>query len=436
MINDESAFVDVSALRVGHFVVLDMGWLAHPFPSGSFKITSVKQIETIQGLGPKRVRIDHAKSDLSDPTPQPFETVQAADVVNAQPSQPDPEQQAALLEQQAQQRRSRALHDQQHSLVMCERRFTDSARQYRKTLEQLPTDPLLAAGIAQDLVQGFLKDILVQGDSAIRLLGHTSADKSTMHPVNVTVVSLLLGKAMGMERNALTELGLAAFLHDVGKTNLTERVRYLDESFSPGEVKQYQDHVAQGVILGRGMGLSKTVLLAISQHHELADGHGFPLGLKVETMSMSGRILALVNRFDNLCNPVRNGTVLTPHEALSLLFAQHKSRFDAAVLSAFIRMMGVYPPGSVVQLIDDRHALVVAVNSAKPLKPRVIVHEPGMARKEALILDLEHAPNTGIRRSLKPSSLPTAALDFLSPTQRVCYFFESLPEPKQEAAFA
>ena len=56
MSNAESAFVDVYALRVGHFVLLDMGWLAHPFPSGSFKITTPKQIETIQGLGLKRVR--------------------------------------------------------------------------------------------------------------------------------------------------------------------------------------------------------------------------------------------------------------------------------------------------------------------------------------------------------------------------------------------
>lgn len=432
MDNDESAFVDVKALKVGHFVVLDMGWLAHPFQSGSFKITSAKQIETIQGLGLKRVRVDLSKSDVHEPAAQ----LASIAVSDAKSQVPDVQQLAAAQAQLAQQRRSQALYDQQHSLVMCERRFTDSARQYRKTLEQIPVDPTAALGIAHDLVQGFLKDILAQGDSAIRLLGHTNADKLTMHPVNVTVISLLLGKAMGMERNALTELGLAAFLHDIGKSNLSERVRYLDESFSPGEVKQYQDHVAQGVILGRGMGLSKTVLLAMSQHHELADGHGFPLGLKVETISMAGRILALVNRFDNLCNPVRNGTVLTPHEALSLLFAQHKSRFDGAVLSAFIRMMGVYPPGSVVQLIDDRHALVVAVNSAKPLKPRVIVHEPGISKNEALILDLEHAPTMGIRRSLKPSSLPSAALDFLSPAQRVCYFFESLPEARPEPAFA
>lgn len=66
-------------------------------------------------------------------------------------------------------------------------------------------------------------------------------------------------------------------------------------------------------------------------------------------------MLALVNRFDLLCNPgFPNTPTLTPHEALSAIFAQMKGQFDAAVLGAFIRMMGVYPlPGSVVQLVND-----------------------------------------------------------------------------------
>ena len=140
------------------------------------------------------------------------------------------------------------------------------------------------------------------------------------------------------------------------------------------------------------------------------------------------------SRYDNLCNPVRLVTALTPHEALSLLFAQHKARFDNLVLSAFIRMMGVYPPGSVVQLIDGRYALVVSVNSVRPLKPRVIVHEPSVPKHEALILDLESQPHIGIRRSLKPASLPADALEYLGPRQRIAYYFEnSGPAPLEDA---
>jgi hypothetical protein len=55
--------------------------------------------------------------------------------------------------------------------------------------------------------------------------------------------------------------------------------------------------------------------------------------------------VALVNRYDNLCNPGPRGVPLTPHEAVSVLFAQNRSKFDMPMLSGFIRMMGVYPPG-------------------------------------------------------------------------------------------
>ncbi len=141
-----------------------------------------------------------------------------------------------------------------------------------------------------------------------------------------------------------------------------------------------------------------------------------------------GKILSLVNFYENLCNPSRPTTALTPHEAIALIFAQIKSRFDPQVLAAFIRMMGVYPPGSVVQLSDERYAMVVSVNSARPLKPRIIVFDPNVPKTEALILNLEDVPELGIRRSLKPASLPRAAMDYLSPRQRICYFFERAVE--------
>ena len=87
-------------------------------------------------------------------------------------------------------------------------------------------------------------------------------------------------------------------------------------------------------------------------------------------------------------------------------------------------MMGVYPPGSVVQLADGRHALVLSVNSAKPLKPRVLVHDPDVPRQHARTLNLEDAPQLGIRCSLKPLQLPRAAFEYLAPRHRVSYFFE------------
>ena len=108
-----------------------------------------------------------------------------------------------------------------------------------------------------------------------------------------------------------------------------------------------------------------------------------------------------------------------------MLFAQAQSKFDASMLNSFIRMMGVYPAGSVVQLTDDRYALVMSVNSTRPLKPNVLVHDPKLPREEALHLNLMSMPDLGIRRSLKPSQLPADALAYLAPRPRVAYFFEA-----------
>jgi hypothetical protein len=187
------------------------------------------------------------------------------------------------------------------------------------------------------------------------------------------------------------------------------------------------------------MGLAPGALLVLAQHHEHADGSGFPLRMKVERLCVAARIVALVNRYDNLCNPPTLAHALTPHEALSTLFAQGKTKFDSSLLNSFIRMMGVYPAGSVVQLTDDRHALVMSVNSTRPLKPNVLVHDPATPRDEALHLNLMNMPDLGIRRSLKPSQLPADALQYLAPRPRSAYFFEAVhaPVPQSEPmAFA
>jgi HD-GYP domain-containing protein (c-di-GMP phosphodiesterase class II) len=222
----------------------------------------------------------------------------------------------------------------------------------------------------------------------------------------------------------MLDLGVGAMLHDIGKIDLPDRVRHRDDQFSASELKFYEEHVANGVVHGRKMGLAPGAMLVIAQHHEQADGSGFPLRLNTDRMTAAARIVSLVNRYDNLCNPHIAARALTPHESVALLFAQGKTKFDTAILGAFIRMMGVYPAGSTVQLTDDRYAMVVGVNSSRPLKPRVLVYDEAVPRDEALVLDLEMSGGVGIRRSLKPAQLPPTAHDYLAPRARVAYFFE------------
>lgn len=419
----QSEFIDIHQLKTGMFIELELGWMSHPFPKGRFTISSEKQIEIIQGLGLKRVRYYPEKSDLSN---QPGIAGLPVSVPTGGVNMEGELERARIETDKSSLRKQRSdlLGAQQQDLVVCERRFTDAIREHKLIVAQVNSRPLEAMGQCIGLVKKFVDEMLGEGESAIRLLSEGMGDKASMHPVNVTIISLLLGKSLGLPQSDMVDLGVAAFLHDIGKTQLPDRVRWLEENFSSAEYKLYQDHVAQGVALGKRMELTPGAQQAIAQHHELVDGSGFPARLKSESLSMPAKILALVDRYENLCNPSRPAAAITPHEALSLIFAQLKARFDSVTLGAFIRMMGVYPPGSVVQLVDERFAIVVSVNSARPLKPRVIVHEPSIPKYEALILDLEQMPALGIRRSLKPASLPRAAMDYLSPRQRICYFFE------------
>ncbi|MGJ4748834.1 HD-GYP domain-containing protein, partial [Leptospira sp. SA-E8] len=161
------------------------------------------------------------------------------------------------------------------------------------------------------MVNATVSDMRCEGESAIRLLSESVGERAAMHPVNFTVMSLLLGKAMGFSAADLVDLGLVAFLHDMGKLKLPQRVRSYEEGFSGEDLKQYQEHVAIGVAIGNRMGLPEGAMMAIAQHHELIDGSGFPSRLLADDLTPSARILALVNRYDNLCNPQRLATALT-----------------------------------------------------------------------------------------------------------------------------
>ena len=419
----QSEFINIHQLHVGMYIELEVGWMSHPFPTGSFKVSSMKQIEIIRGLGLARVRYFPGKSDQGPGSSLAgtSKSLSASDRnLGEQVTQTPTEAEEVQLRKQ----RTDLLSAQQRDLMACDRRCGEAIRQYKLVVEQINSKPRSAAGRSLELVKSFVGEILGQGETIIRLISEGMGDRAAMHPVNVTVVSLLLGKSLRLPQSDMIDLGMAAFLHDIGKTQLPDRVRWPDENFSPAEYKLYQEHVAQGVVASQRMELTYGVRQAIAQHHEMVDGSGFPARLEGDSLSLPAKIVALVNRYDNLCNPSRPATAITPHEALSLIFAQLKTKFDSVALSAFIRMMGVYPPGSVVQLVDGKYAIVVSVNSSRPLKPRVIVYEPTVPKHEALILDLEQTPSIGIRRSLKPVNLPMAAMEYLSPRQRICYFFE------------
>ncbi|MBV5310455.1 HD-GYP domain-containing protein [Chromatium okenii] len=408
MSDSQAQFIEVDALRVGMYIYLDLGWIGHPFALNNFKIISTSQIDTIRSLGVQRLRWSPERSDLELPTSSPQSVAEiAADAKSA-----------AVAD-----RRQRLL-DQRAMLQHCEREFSNATQTFRLLLKQVQQQPTVAGELAEEMVSGLVGNLFEQSESFIRLLSEKAGEHASLHTINVTVIALLLGKRLGLDAAALKPLGLGALLHDIGKIALPERLRWRDKGLTSAEHRLFQQHALYGAEMATRMGLDDAVCAIIAQHHEYMDGSGFPEQLAGDALSPASRILSLVNHYDNLCNPTNPVTAMTPHKVLALMFAHNQHKFDSNYLGVFIRMMGVYPPGSLVLLTDNRYALVVSVNSARPLKPRVLIYDPQLPSEDALIVDLEMESTLGIRLSLKPLQLPRAVFDYLSPGQRLCYFFE------------
>lgn len=420
--------IEVAALTIGMHIHLDGGWMSHPFPRSSFKISNLEQIATLRSLGLQRVRWSPQDSDFSHSTGR-WDTANPAGAASAEPEAapepsdlPDPA--PAVNAPTPQDLHRTALAAQRAALAACERQFADATRVAKQVFDGVATQPVAARHSAQALTQQLVDQMIGSQELCIRLLSEGAGDKASAHALNVSVISLLMGRTFNLSEAEMLDLGLGALLHDIGKAELPERFRHREEHFNASEHKLYESHVSLGIAQARRMELAPGASLVIAQHHEHIDGSGFPLKLQSDRTTVPSRIVSLVDRYDKLCNPANPGKAITPHEAVALMFAQGKNKYDPAILGAFIKMMGVYPAGSVVQLTDDRYAMVVGVNSSRPLKPKVLVHEPGVPRDEALVLDLETVSGLGIRRSLKPLALPPRTLDYLSPRPRVSYFFE------------
>ncbi len=427
-----SATIEIEQLRVGMFIHLDLGWWAHPFALSNFALSSPEQIETLRRLGIERVRWSPDKSHVDEPASERWQTLaEAMTPAAAQVAGADGQAELAARERE---RRRQRLAEQRAAEQLCEKQYAEAGLAWSEAVDHIVGQPQAARQTTEGLTHALLDKMMVDGEMCVRVLNAGLGERGADHALNVAVVALLMGRVFGFGADEMLDLGVGALLHDVGKLELPERVRHADDQFGATETAQYREHVAHGVRQGRRMGLTSGALLVLAEHHEMVDGSGFPLRLNGDRMAAAARIVALVNRYDNLCNPALPVHALTPHEALSLIFAQARSKFDATMLNAFIRMMGVYPPGSVVQLTDERYAVVVSVNSSRPLKPRVRVCDPEVPADEALLLDLDAHPDLGVRRSLKAAQLPSAARDYLSPRPRVVYFFEpALPAANDSA---
>lgn len=410
----------VDRLQPGVFISLAERWLDHPFLFNEFRISSEKQIQILREMGMETVLCYPSRSTA---TPLPAKPVAAEPPPPPPPPAPSAEE---LAEMEAKRQRIERINATRERLARCEKAYGKTAGAVRGVMQRLHAAPRQAAEMARELVSETVASFLADQDVVLHLIGQSRGDENAyFHALNVMILALMLGKSEGMDEAALTDLGMGALFHDLGKLRIPDPVLKKGSERTRVEEDFYRLHTVYGEQIGAETGaLSRGALDVVRHHHERIDGSGFPDAVPAEKVSAAARIVAIANRYDNLCNSSDNGG-MTPAEALSQMFRKEAKWWDGRLLSHFIKNLGVFPPGSIVQLSNGAMGLVVAVNRSELLKPSVLIYDHSVPRKEANIVDLIDVSDVKIDRAVRRDVVAAEVLEYLAPRHQVIYFYDS-----------
>lgn len=415
--------VTIDQLRPGVFIRLERAnWFDHPFLFNSFKIRDDEQLEILRDLGVREVICIPEKSDRLPLSPAEAEKVEPP---AATPSAPAREAMSRLWE--IKKARAEKLRQKKQRIADCERRYTDSARTADQLVRAVAGGDNSAVVEALRFIGTLSAHFLADSESTLHLLNVMPPDEQVYsHALNVTVLSLMLGQVAGLDEEGMLILGMSALFHDIGKQRLEKKLLKKRSPLTRSEQNLLQQHCEYGRdLLDRIPEFPQAAADAVYQHHEQMDGNGYPQGLSGENICAEARMVAVANIYDNHCNHPDPAESLTPYLALSYMFTRQKAHFAPEYLTMFIRCLGVYPPGTVVQLNNDAIGMVMAVNPENQLSPSLVVYDPEIPKKEALIIDLAEEQDLKVEKSIRLNHLPPEIFEYLNPRTRITYFIDS-----------
>ncbi|HAS64304.1 MAG TPA: HD family phosphohydrolase [Vibrio sp.] len=411
--------ITVDRIQPGLHIRLPVKWNDHPFLFNSFKIKNHEQVRIIRHLGIKYVYVNMLQSDV-DPLPVQ-EAIEASDSTSNEAM----DKRAHQLWQEKQQRIER-MSAYRRRVANCEKEFERSLARMRAVMTKIRNRPELAVSEASLLVEDIVERLLSNEDVTLHMMnGKSEFEDIYFHSLNVAVLAMLIGKAKKLDADNIKQLAFAALFHDMGKVKIPTAILRKHTQLTEPEQNYLNLHTKYGVDLANSIeSFPDSALRVIANHHELLDGSGHPAGLKGDEIDAFTQIITVANAYDNLCHHQIAAKQKIPYIALSHLYKNCKHLYNNENLSILIKFMGVYPPGTVVQLSNNMVGMVISVNSANLLYPNVMVYDPSVPRTQAPIIDLAEK-EIKIINAVLPNKLPEKVKEYLNPRSRISYFFDS-----------
>lgn len=197
-------------------------------------------------------------------------------------------------------------------------------------------------------------------------------DYTYYHSVNVAVLSLLIGKGLGLKEEQLRELAMSAILHDVGKIFIGSEIINKPELLTVEEYEMVKEHSIEGYkYLKDDFNVPSKVYVSILQHHEDYDGNGYPNGISKEQIFLYARIISVADVYDAITSERPYKRAMSPNEALEFILQNEGRKFDPQVVKVISEKFAPFPVGTFVKLTNGMMGIVVENFSNTCLKPKI-----------------------------------------------------------------
>jgi len=390
-------------LQKGMYVCqLDRPWLDSPFLLQGFPIRTDRELEALRQLcvyvfiDPERGKAAPVRTaPQSNPSPLPKPEIhESPALLTPPPTEP------ARFRQQLD--RAARVRDRSHDYV-------------RRTMEKVQLGHGVDTDEAREMVSDLVEQVVEAPSAMVWMTQLRRRDAYTsIHSVNVCILALTFGRYMGLDTAPLNTLGLGALLHDIGKLRVPLDVLNKPGALSPEEFELMKTHPVEGHrLLLDDPNIPPAALDAVLHHHERNDGRGYPDGLGEGQIPVMTQMVSIVDIYDALCSHRSYHDGISPQEALSRLYDMAGTGLDRELVQAFIRCVGIYPIGALVELTTGQVAVIVGLNENQKLRPVVMLlleadqHTPCARQLMNLGSDVwrQHKDVPAVRRMLDPDEL-------------------------------
>ena len=229
--------------------------------------------------------------------------------------------------------------------------------------------------LAKNAVSACVESILHSPDAMLWLAQLRHKDEYTaQHSLNVSILSIVLGRHVNLSAADLNEVGLCGMMHDVGKLLIPPEILHKSSPLDEEELRTMKTHTRLGYnLLKSSDNMSSSAAIVALTHHEQLDGKGYPRRLQETGISHFTKIVSIANAYDAMTTDKPHQRGKTHLEATHILTNLAGTHFDPSLVVKFIESIGVYPPGCLVEMTNGSVALVVEVHENSKLRPKVII---------------------------------------------------------------